>query len=185
MSGQTLNTSTNTLKLDNPMRKIKIEKVVVNCSVGRSGAPLERAEKIIEMLTGQKPSIRKAKKTIRGFGIHRGEPIAVMVTLRRKKAREFLQKAFAAVGYRVREENFDEHGNLAFGIKEHLDIPGTKYNPELGVIGMDVIIHVSRPGRRVILRRRARSKIDKKHLVTKEESIKFFQEEFGVKIVTY
>jgi large subunit ribosomal protein L5 len=184
MGEQTLNTSVSALKLDNPMRRIRIEKVVVNCSVGKSGAPLERAEKILEMLTGQKPSIRKAKKTIRGFGIHRSEPIAVMVTLRRDKAREFLQKAFAAVGYRVREENFDQYGNLAFGIKEHLDIPGTKYNPELGVIGMDVIIHVSRPGRRVMLRRRARSKMGKKHLVAKEESMRFFLEEFGVKIVS-
>ncbi len=184
MSGQTLNTSTSSLKLDNPMRRIKIEKVVVNCSEGKSGAPLERAEKIIEMLTGQRPSIRKAKKTIRGFGIHRGEPIAVMVTLRRNKAREFLQKALAAVGYKVREENFDQHGNLAFGIREHLDIPGTKYNPELGVIGMDIIVHVSRPGRRIMLRRRARSKIGKNHLVSKEESIRFFQEEFGVKIIS-
>ncbi len=184
MSQQTLNTQTSRLKLENPMRRIRIEKVVVNCSVGKSGAPLERAEKIIQMLTGQKPSIRKAKKTIRGFGIHRGEPIAVMVTLRRNKAREFLQKAFAAVGYKVRGESFDQYGNLAFGIREHLDIPGTKYDPELGVIGMDVIVHVSRPGRRVILRRRARSKIGKNHLVTREESMKFFQEEFGVKIVS-
>ncbi|MCL7384029.1 MAG: 50S ribosomal protein L5 [Thaumarchaeota archaeon] len=184
MGEQALNTSMSALKLDNPMRRIRVEKVIVNCSVGKSGAPLERAEKILEMLTGQKPSVRKAKKTIRGFGIHHGEPIAVMVTLRRDKAREFLQKAFAAIGYRVREENFDQYGNLAFGIKEHLDIPGTKYNPELGVIGMDVIIHVSRPGRRVMLRRRARSKIGKNHLVTREESMKFFQEEFGVKIVS-
>jgi large subunit ribosomal protein L5 len=184
MGEQALNASLSAPRLDNPMRRIRIEKVVVNCSVGKSGASLERAEKILEMLTGQKPSIRKAKKTIRGFGIHRGEPIAVMVTLRRDKAREFLQKAFAAVGYRVREENFDQYGNLSFGIKEHLDLPGTKYNPELGVIGMDIIIHVSRPGRRVMLRRRARSRIGKKHLVTKEESMKFFQEEFGVKIVS-
>ncbi|MCF8884725.1 MAG: 50S ribosomal protein L5 [Nitrososphaerota archaeon] len=170
-------------KLENPMRKIRIEKVVVNCSVGRSGPPLERAAKIIEMLTGQKPSIRKAKKTIKGFGIHRGEPIAVMVTLRRERARRFLEKAFAAVGYKVKEENFDLRGNLAFGIKEHLDIPGTKYDPELGVIGMDVIVHVSRPGRRVMLRRRARSKVGKKHLVTKEEAIEFFKKEFGIEVI--
>ncbi|MEN2974590.1 MAG: 50S ribosomal protein L5 [Candidatus Caldarchaeales archaeon] len=171
-------------KLENPMRKIRIEKVVVNSSIGKSGAVLERAAKIIEMLTGQKPVLRKAKKTIRGFGIHRGEPIAVMVTLRREKARSFLEKALAAVRYNINEGSFDKYGNLSFGIKEHLDIPGTKYNPELGVIGMDVIVHVSRPGRRVMLRGRARSKIGRKHLVTREESIKFFQEEFGVNIVS-
>lgn len=165
------------------MRKIRIEKVVVNSSIGKSGPVLERAVKILESLTGQKPIVRKAKKTIKGFGIHRGEPIAVMVTLRRDKARAFLAKALAAIGYKVREESFDQHGNLSFGIKEHLDIPGTKYNPELGVIGMDVIVHVSRPGRRVMLRRRAKSKVGKKHLVTREESMKFFQEEFGLKII--
>lgn len=171
------------LKLENPMRRLKLEKVVVNCSVGRSGPPLERAAKILEMLTGQKPQLRKAKKTIRGFGIHRGEPIAVRVTLRGNKAREFLEKAFAAVNNRVKEESFDEQGILAFGIKEHLDIPGTKYNPELGVIGMDVIIHITRPGYRVMWRRRAPSKVGKRHRVTREEAMKFLEEKFGVKVM--
>jgi len=171
------------LKLENPMRRLKIEKVVVNSCIGTSGPRLERAAKILEMLTGQKPQIRRAKKTIKGFGIHRGEPIAVRVTLRGRRAREFLEKALKAVNNRVKASSFDEHGNLSFGIKEHLDIPGTKYDPELGIIGMDVSVHITRPGYRVAWRKRARSKVGSKHRVTREEAMKFLREEFGVEIV--
>jgi len=168
---------------ENPMRRLKIEKVVVNSCIGASGARLEKAAKIIEMLTGQKPQFRKAKKTIKGFGIYRGQPIAVRVTLRKQKAVEFLEKALKAVNNTLKASSFDENGNFSFGIKEHLDIPGTKYDPELGIIGMDVCVHISRPGLRVALRRRARSKIGASHRVTREEAMKFMQEAFGVKIV--
>jgi large subunit ribosomal protein L5 len=170
-------------KLENVNRRIRISKVVVNSSIGEAGARLEKASKILEELTGQKPSLRRAKKTIRGFGIHKGEPIAVMVTLRGKKAIEFLKNALAAVGNKIKESSFDEYGNFSFGIKEHLDIPGTKYNPELGIIGMDVIVNVDRPGRRVELRRIKRSKVGRKHRVTREEAIEFIRREFNVEII--
>jgi len=170
-------------QLENVNRRIRISKVVVNSSIGEAAARLEKASKILEELTGQKPSLRRAKKTIRGFGIHRGEPIAVMVTLRGKKAIEFLKNALAAVGNKIKESSFDEYGNFSFGIKEHLDIPGTKYNPEVGIIGMDIIVNVDRPGRRVELRRIKRSKMGRKHRVTKEEAIEFIRREFNVEII--
>ena len=170
-------------QLENVNRRIRISKVVVNSSIGEAAARLEKASKILEELTGQKPSLRRAKKTIRGFGIHRGEPIAVMVTLRGKKAIEFLKSALAAVGNKIKESSFDEYGNFSFGIKEHLDIPGTKYNPEVGIIGMDIIVNFDRPGRRVELRRIKRSKMGRKHRVTKEEAIEFIRREFNVEII--
>jgi large subunit ribosomal protein L5 len=170
-------------KQENPMRRLRIEKVIVNCSVGEAGARLERAAKILEMLTGQKPSIRKARKTIKGFGIHKGEPIAAMVTLRKERAIEFLRRAFEAVRNTIKAESFDEYGNFAFGVKEHLDMPGTKYDPELGIIGFDVIVHVSRPGIRVTRRRIRRSRIPRSHRPTREEAIEFVKREFGVSVV--
>ncbi len=165
------------------MRRIRISKVVVNSAIGQGGTRLEKAAKILEQLTGQKPSIRRAKKTIKGFGIRKGEPIAVMVTLRGKKAQEFLQRALDAVGRRVRESSFDEFGNFAFGVKEHLEFPGTRYDPELGIIGMDVIVSLSRPGERVALRRLKRARISRRHRVTREEGIKYAREVLGVTIV--
>ncbi|GBC70111.1 50S ribosomal protein L5 [archaeon HR01] len=171
------------LKTVNPMSRPRIEKVVVNCSVGEGGARLERAQKILESLVGQKPAVRKAKKTVKGFGIHRGEPIALMVTLRKGKALDFLLRALKAVNNTLKYSSFDENGNVSFGIREHLDIPGTKYVPELGMIGMDVIVHITKPGYRVRLRRRRASKIGRSQRVTREEAIEYLREIASVNVV--
>ncbi|MEM2909695.1 MAG: 50S ribosomal protein L5 [Nitrososphaerota archaeon] len=170
------------LETNNVMRQLRIEKVTVNCSVGESGAKLERAAKILESLTGQRPQTRKAKKTVKGFGIHKGEPIALRVTLRRQKAIEFLTKVLKAVNNTLKASSFDSNGNFSFGIKEHLDIPGTKYDPALGTIGMDVCVHISRPGLRVSLRRRAKSNVGKSHRITPEETMEYVKQVFNVKI---
>jgi len=166
-----------------PMLKSKIEKVTVNISVGKSGEPLEKASKILEQLTEQTPCKRKAKKTIRDFGIRKGEPIACVVTLRKEKARNFLQKAFHTVDNKLSKGCFDRHGNFSFGIKEHIEIPGTKYLPELGIYGMDVSVTLGRPGYRVKRRHRARSKVGLDHLLTLEDTMLFVKDEFGVEIV--
>lgn len=167
---------------ENPMIKPKIEKVTVNVSVGRSGEPLEKAAKILEQLTGQKPCYRRAKKTIKDFGIRRGEPIACLVTLRKQKALEFLRKAFAAVGNKISKSCFDKYGNFSFGIREHIELPGVKYDPELGIIGMDVCVTMGKAGYRVKERKRCRSKIGVKHRITVDEAICFLKEVFGVEI---
>jgi large subunit ribosomal protein L5 len=164
------------------MLKPRIEKVVINSSVGRSGEPLEKTMKIIEELTGQKPCVRRAKKTIRDFGIRKKEPIACIVTLRGERAKEFLSRAFQAIDNRISKSSFDEYGNFSFGIKEHIDIPGTKYTPELGIIGMDVSVVLERPGFRVKRRRRAKSKVGSEHLLSSDEVISFIKEEFNVEI---
>lgn len=169
--------------VENPMRGIRVMKVVLNSSIGEGGARLEKAAKILESLTGQKTSYRRAKKTIRGFGIHKGEPIAVMVTLRGERAVEFLRRALAAIGNRLSAACFDEYGNFSFGIKEHLDIPGTRYDPELGIIGMDVIVNLGRPGYRVAYRRGKRSRIGRRHRVTPIEARGFVRDVLGAEIV--
>ncbi|MCS7110589.1 MAG: 50S ribosomal protein L5 [Candidatus Caldarchaeum sp.] len=162
--------------------KPRIEKVVVNCSVGEGGAKLEKATKIIESLIGQKPEVRKAKKTIRGFGIHRGEPIAIRATLRKQAAVDFLRKALAAVNNRIKFSSIDKDGNFSFGIKEHLDIPGTRYNPELGIVGMDVTVHLSKPGYRVWKRAYRPSKVGKRQRVSSNETVEFLKS-LGVEVV--
>ena len=168
---------------ENPMLKPRIEKVVVNMGVGKSGEPLEKASKVLKELTGQTPCKRKAKKTIRDFGIRRGEPIACMVTLRKHKAIEFLKKVLHVVDYKLPRSCFDRHGNFAFGIREHIEIPGVKYDPEIGIFGMDVCVSLSRPGWRVKYRQRAKSKIGAKHALTPEEAMVFVKDMLGVEIV--
>jgi large subunit ribosomal protein L5 len=172
-----------TVELVNIMNRPRIEKVVVNCSVGEGGARLEKAQKILESLVGQRPEIRRAKKTVKGFGIHKGEPIALRVTLRKGRAMDFLLKALKAVNNTLKYSSFDEEGNVSFGIREHLDIPGTRYNPELGMIGMDVSIHITKPGYRVKLRRRRASTIGGRQRVTRDEAIRFLKDLASVNVV--
>ena len=167
----------------NPMLKPLIEKVTVNMSVGKSGPPLEQAVTIIKQITNQKPSKRKAKKTVREFGIRKGENISCVVTLRGEPANEFLRKAFYAVEKKISKYSFDKQGNFSFGIKEHIDIPGTKYVPQLGIHGMDVSVSLGRAGYRVKRRHRAKAKIGKDHLVTAQEAILFIKDEFDVEIM--
>jgi len=168
--------------LTNPMLKPRLEKVTVNMAVGKSGEPLEKAVKVLEQLTKQKPCSSKAKKSVGDFGIRKGESIACLVTLRKAKTREFLKKAFEAVDNKISRGKFDRVGNFSFGIKEHIDIPGTKYVPELGIHGMDVCVTLARPGQRVKRRHRAKSKVGAKQILTPEEAMVFVKDEFGVGI---
>lgn len=167
---------------EHPMLKPKIGKVVVNISVGKSGEPLEKATKVLKELTSQTPSKRKAKSTIRDFGIRQGEPIACIVTLRKQQAVEFLKKVLPVVDNKLSRGCFDKHGNFAFGIKEHIELPGVKYDPEIGIFGMDICVAMNRAGYRVKDRRRRKSKIGSKHFLTPEEAITFVKDTLGVGI---
>jgi large subunit ribosomal protein L5 len=169
--------------VQNPMRRIRVGKVVANMAVGKSGDPLERAKRVLEGLVGQRPCPREAKRTVKDFGIRKGEPIACMATLRGERATEFLRRALAAVGNRIKASSFDERGNFAFGIREHIEIPGTKYDPELGIFGLDVIVALERPGFRVKRRAYKRSAVGGSHEITKEEAIAFARGELGVEVI--
>jgi large subunit ribosomal protein L5 len=172
-----------TTRLKNPMESLRIEKVIVHMSIGSDWDRLQKAAKLLESLTGQKPVFRLAKKTIRAFGITRKRPTSVMVTLRGEKAKAFLKKAFEAVDNKIKAESFDEYGNFSFGIPEHLYIPGTKYDPNVGIFGMDVTVHLTKPGYRVRIRRFRRSKLGKRALVKREEAIEYIKHAFGIEVV--
>lgn len=166
-----------------PMLKPKIEKVVVNISVGKSGEPLEKATKVLKEITGQTPCKRKARTSIRDFGIRKGESIACIVTLREEGALEFLKKALTVVDQKLSNRSFDGQGNFSFGLKEHIELPGVRYDPDIGIFGMDVCVSVIRPGYRVKNRRKEKAKIGSKHVLTPQESMIFVKDTLGVEIV--
>ena len=168
---------------EQPMLKPRIAKVVVNLNVGKSGEPLEKASRVLKELTNQAPVKKKAKKTIRDFGLRKGESIACVVTLRKHAALDFLKKVLPVVDNKISRSSFDRQGNFAFGIKEHIEIAGVKYDPDVGIFGMDVCVSVNRPGHRVKTRRKQKSHICSKHLLTPEESIVFVRQTLGVEIV--
>jgi len=167
----------------NPMRNLRLEKVVLNIGIGEGGDRLVKAEKVLERITGIRPARTFAKKTIREWGVRRGTPIGCRVTLRRKKAEEVLKKLLEAVERRVKRDSFDNEGNFSFGIKEHIDIPGVSYDPELGIFGMDVCVKIGRPGDRIKYRSRMPRRVPKGQRTTAEEAINFMIEKFGVQVV--
>jgi len=168
-------------KESNPMRELKVSKVTVNMSLGESGEKLAKAEALLESLTGQKPKRKLAKSTIQPFGIRQGQPIGVVVTMCGKNKEDFLRKALDAVDFMLKPECFDGQGNFSFGIKEHINIPGVKYDPNVGIYGMDVCVTVERPGYRVKRRKITSRKVGKKHMVSKNESQEFVKSKFNVK----
>jgi large subunit ribosomal protein L5 len=164
------------------MKRIGVDKIVINIGVGKSGEPIEKAKNALLELTGQQPAVRGAKKTVRDFGIHKGEPIGTIVTLRRERALEFLKRVIAAKRNVLKASSFDNYGNISLGIHEHIDIPGTKYNPEIGIFGMDVNVVLSRPGYRIAKKSRKTAQIGRTHRINKEEAIDFFKQEFGAEV---
>ena len=156
--------------------------MVVNLCVGKSGERLETASEVLKDLTGQTPCKRRAKQTIRDFGIRKGEPIACIVTLRKKRAIDFLQKVIPAIENQLSRKSFDRHGNFSFGIKEHIEIPGTKYDPDVGIFGMDVSVSLRRSGYRIRNRRRGKAKIGSKHILTPEEAMVFAKDDLGLDV---
>lgn len=159
-----------------------MDKVVINVGVGKSGEPIEKAKNALVELTSHQPAVRGAKKTVRDFGIHKGEPIGVVVTLRREPAIEFLKRVIAAKRNVLKASSFDNYGNISLGIHEHIDIPGTKYNPDIGIFGMDINVVLSRPGYRIARKSRQSSKIGKTHRINRDEAIEFFKQGYGVKV---
>jgi large subunit ribosomal protein L5 len=167
----------------NPLRTVRIEKVTLNIATGKSGEPLEKAKKVLNQITNRTPATKRARKTVKDFGIRKGEPIAAVVTLRGEEATAFLARALDAIGNKVKDTAFDDYGNLSFGIKEHIEIPGTKYVPELGIFGATVHITVERPGYRVKRRSIHRSKIGPSHYVSRQEAISFMQNNYRTQVV--
>jgi large subunit ribosomal protein L5 len=93
-----------------------------------------------------------------------------------------LKKTFEAIDNKISKNVFDAQGNFSFGIKEHIDIPGVKYDPEIGILGMDVCITLERPGFRV-KRKKLSTKIGKKHFIKPEEAIEWVSKNFGVEVI--
>ena len=154
-----------------PMRAPYIAKVVVDICTG-GGDELNRAATILEQLTGQTPVQSKAHQTVRDFGIRKKEPIAVRVTLRNEAAEDFLRRTMKAKDDVLLLKNWDDDGNFAFGIAEHINIPDVKYDPQLGVHGY-----------RVKRRRRQKAKVPYRHRLTPEESMVFVKNKFGIEIL--
>lgn len=166
----------------NPMEEVKIAKATVNIGVGEGGEALVRAEKLLDSMTNQKSVRTYSKVTNPEFGIRKGLAIGCKVTLRGDKANKVIKMVLDGIGNKLKSKQFDNQGNVSFGIEEHIDIPGMRYDPDIGIFGMNVSITFEKPGYRIKKRKIQRKSIPAKHKVTPEETKDFMVEKFGIKI---
>jgi large subunit ribosomal protein L11e len=139
---------------------------------------------VLEQLTGQTPVTSKARYTVRTFGIRRNEKIAVHVTIRGPKAEEILERGLKVKEYELIRRNFSQTGNFGFGIQEHIDL-GARYDPGIGIFGMDFYVVMGRPGQRVARRKHKTSRVGFQHKVKKEDTMSWFKQRFdGIILVS-
>lgn len=165
------------------MREIRIDKVVVNIGVGEAGEKLMKAEKVLELLTHRKPIRTLAKTTNKDLGIRRGMPIGCKVTLRGEDTMNFLKEALWVKNNKIADYSFDAEGNFSFGIGDYTDFKEMKYDPDIGIFGLDVSVTLARKGLRVWNRRRARARIPKHHKITPREAQQFVKSKLDVDVV--
>lgn len=131
------------------MQVPKIEKIVINMGVGdavQNAKALDNAVEELTHITGQKPVVTRAKKSIAGFRLREGMPIGAKVTLRGERMYEFMDKLVSVSLPRVRDfrgvskKAFDGRGNYTLGIKEQLIFPEIDYDKVSKVRGMDIVI---------------------------------------------
>ncbi|MDR0509310.1 MAG: 50S ribosomal protein L5 [Candidatus Methanoplasma sp.] len=165
------------------MRQIHIEKVMVNIGVGEAGERLVKAQKVLEMVTGQKSVQTKSKNVNRDLGIRVGMPLGCKVTLRGDTAEEFLQRALPIRERKIYAYSFDREGNMSFGIPDYTDFDGMKYDPDIGIFGMDISVVLRRTGNRITQRMLVRRKVPKSHRVDRNEAIQYMKDNYEIEVV--
>ncbi len=166
---------------ENPMKEIEIDKVVVHICTGETGQKLDNAKKILTLLTNRKPIETMSKTKLPKWGLRPGIPIGIKITLRKKEAEEFLKKTLDAKSFTLNKRCLDKNGNFAFGIAEHIDIKGMKYDPKIGIYGFDVIVSMKRKGFRIKYRKLKRLPLNESMKISKDETINFLTKKYGVK----
>lgn len=161
---------------------ISVGKVTVNIGVGESGEKLEQARKLLESMTGQKAVETVTQKRIPKWGVRKNMKIGVKTTLRGKEAIEFMNRTMEAIDKTIKSSSFDSTGNFSYGIREYIDVPGVKYDPDIGMFGFDVCVTLRKWGYRVKERKIKKNKVPKKHMITKEEAMEFAKKELNVVI---
>ena len=164
------------------MRTIKIEKVTLNIGAGKDQSRLEKGMVLLNAIANATPVKTTTKKRIQEWGLRPGLPIGCKVTLRKERAAKLLPRLLEAIENKLRQSQFDNNGNVAFGIHEYIEIPGVKYDPKIGIMGLEVCITLERPGYRIKKRRLLARKIPARHRISKQEAIEFMNKNFSVNV---
>lgn len=169
----------------NSMRNIRVEKITLNIGAGKDQTRLEKGMLLLNAIANATPIKTITNKRIQEWGLRPGLPIGCKLTLRKDRAVKLLPRLLDAVEKKLREKQFDDNGNIAFGIHEYIEIPGVKYDPKIGIMGLEVCVTLERPGYRVKRRRVLTRKIPIRHRISKQEAIDFMTKQFSVTLEGY
>lgn len=168
---------------ENVMRNIRISKLVINIGTGSDESLQGNAKRLIEAITGRKSADEISRTRNPSFKIAKGQKIGAFVTVRGEHARKLMVKLFEAVDNKIKP-NAVTSNSISFGIPEYIDISGVKYDPKIGMLGMNVNISFRRNGLRVALRKRHNAKIPATHRnISREEIVDYIKREFNVAII--
>ncbi|MFA5797877.1 MAG: 50S ribosomal protein L5 [Candidatus Woesearchaeota archaeon] len=168
----------------NPMREIRVAKVTLNIGTGKDQSNLERAMRLLKHITGIAPVKTTTTKRIAAWGLRPGLPIGCKITMRHFDAQKIIPRLVASLDNKMTENQFDENGNISFGIKEYIDIKDTKYEPEIGSMGLQCSITLERPGFRIKKRKLLKKTVPLHHRIAKTESIEFMKTNFNIKMAS-
>ncbi len=167
----------------NIMRTIRMEKITLNFGAGKENTKLEKGVKLLKKLTGIDPVKTVTMKRIPTWGLRPGLPIGCRLTLRRTHAHELLNRLVTAREHKLDARQFDNNGNVSFGVPEYIEVPGMKYDPELGILGFEVCVTLERPGFRIKKRRIRTQRVPHRHRITKEEAMTFMAKAYNVNVI--
>lgn len=166
----------------NKMQEIRIEKVTLNIGAGKDQKVLEKGIKLLKGIAGVAPVKTITQKRIQGWGLRPGLPIGAKITLRNEDATKMVERIIYAKDNVLQPSNFDNNGNISFGILEYVDIKDAKYDVEIGMMGLQASITLTRPGFRVKNKKIRPGKIPTKHRISQQEAIDFMKNNFNVKV---
>lgn len=163
---------------NNPMRTIKIEKILL--SAGATGKELDKSKKLLELISGLKAQVIASQKRIPDFGVSPGMEVGVRITVRGEEGIELLRKLLGALDNILKKKQVSPN-HFSFGIHEYIDIPGMEYQRDIGIKGFNVTVVFARPGLRVKRKKIKSGKVPHKQFISEEEIIKYMEENFKTK----
>ncbi len=183
-AGQAVVASQRNAEQNNVMRQLRVAKVTLNIGAGKSTEKLEKGLKLLKAIAGIAPVKTFTNKRIPNWGLRPGLPIGCKLTLRKATSLELLRRLIQSRDNRLSASQFDEEGNVSFGIPEYIDIPGVNYDPSIGIMGLEVCITLERAGFRIKRRKVMKRKIPARHRVSKPDAISFIKDKFGVTVIS-
>ncbi len=164
------------------IRDVRIEKLTLNIGCGKDQTKLDKAVELLKSVSSVTPIKTFTQKRIQEWGLRPGLPIGCKVTLRKNAAVEMLRRLLDAKDFRLQDSQFDDNGNISFGVHEYIDIPGVKYDPKIGIMGLQACITLERPGFRIKRRKIFQKRLPKRQRIPKQEAIEFMAKNFNVRM---